>query len=1017
MNLRALRYRLALDLGTTSIGWAMLRLNRDDRPVAIIRAGVRIFGDGRSPKDGSSLAVTRRTARGMRRNRDRKLKRKAKLMQALIDLGFFPKDEPSRKALDRLDPYALRAKGLDHALSLAEFARAIFHLNQRRGFKSNRKTDKKDNEAGALKTAIKFLRESLKQENARTVGEWLARRHENRAPVRARYRENRIVTPTGKSKIEKSYDLYIDRAMVEHEFDEIWAKQREFDPTAFADDARETLKSILFHQRPLKPVKPGRCTFLPEEERAPLALPSTQQFRIYQELNNLAILLPDGREQPLSLEQRNLLAAELNRNSHRTFTQIAKLLRLGGRADFNLSDEKRDRLKGNLTTAILVDDDMFGSKWHEYSLTRQDEIVVKLVQEEDDAALLRWLKEEFQFDEPHAERIANVGLPEGYGSLSRKALARILPELMRDVVTYNVAVQAAGFEHHSMLSYAQQTGEIMPELPYYGEPLQRHIGFGTGDPKDIPEKRFGRIANPTVHIGLNQVRKVVNALIKRYGNPDEVIIEVTRELKQSRDKKNEIQREQAGRQKQNDAWRLEIKAITGFDASALDLQKMRLWTELNISDASSRKCPYTGEQIGLSMLFSDSVEIEHILPFSRTLDDSLNNKTVSLRRANRDKGNRTPYEAFANSPDGYDYNSILQRASTMPREKAKRFAADGYQRWLREDKDFLARALTDTAYLSRIAREYLSLVCPPHKVRAIPGRLTALLRAKFGLNDILGLRGEKNRNDHRHHAVDACVIGVTDQGMLQAVARANASAREQQLNRLVDNMPEPFPNYREHAARAVKNIVVSHRPDHNHEGRLHNETAYGLLANGMVAYTKNIDGKRVREPEKLSVIEFAEPKAVHRHGTLSDGSPKPYKGYKGDSNYCIEIVRNEKGKWEGEVITTFEAYQIVRKHGIAGLRDARSSASGRPLVMRLMIDDCLRLSIEGQKRVMRIATLSGNGQVFLADVHESNVDARNRDKGDEFGYISKMAGSLKSANARLVSVNAIGDVITSSAKD
>ncbi len=644
------------------------------------------------------------------------------------------------------------------------------------------------------------------------------------------------------------------------------------------------------------------------------------------------------------------------------------------------------------------------------SISRQDEITHWLVKEENETVLIDWLATNFQLSENKAEQIANVSLPEGYGSLSKKALDRILPELQREVVTYDKAVLAAGFDHHSMLSHALQTGEVMEALPYYGEPLQRHVGFAdpNAKPDDPPEKRFGRIANPTVHIGLNELRKVVNALIKKYGHPSEVIVEVTRELKQSKAKRDEIQKEQSANQKQNERWRAEIKEITGFEASLLDLQKMKLWTELNFSDASNRRCPYTGEQINLTRLFSGEVEIEHILPFSKTLDDSLNNKTVSMRRANRDKGNRTPFEAFGNSPPGYSFAEILERAGTMPLAKRKRFAPDGYEKWLKEDKDFLARALTDTAYLSRIAREYLSLICPPNKVRAIPGRMTAMLRGKFGLNDILGLTGEKNRNDHRHHAVDACVIGVTDQGLLQRFARASASAREQQLNRLVQSMPEPFPNFRSHVARAVERIVVSHRPDHNHEGRLHNETAYGLLGDGMVAYTKRIEGKRVREAEKLSVIEFAEPKANHRHGTLPDGTPRPYKGYKGDSNYCIEIVRNEKGKWEGEVISTFQAYQIAREQGTTGLRNSKISASGKRLVMRLLINDTLRLKLNGTDQTMRVVSINSAGRLSLAGHLEANVDARNREDNSGFRYTYKQAGSLFDTCARKVTVSPIG---------
>ena len=157
--LSRMRFRLALDLGTTSIGWCLIRLNDDSAPCAVIRAGSRIFSDGRNPKDGSSLAVTRRQARAMRRRRDRLLKRKARLMAALVGLGFWPSLEGERKLMVALDPYQLRRDGLDKPLTPAQFGRAIFHLNQRRGFQSNRKTDKKDNDSGLLKSAIRKLRD------------------------------------------------------------------------------------------------------------------------------------------------------------------------------------------------------------------------------------------------------------------------------------------------------------------------------------------------------------------------------------------------------------------------------------------------------------------------------------------------------------------------------------------------------------------------------------------------------------------------------------------------------------------------------------------------------------------------------------------------------------------------------------------------------------------------------------------------------------------------------------------
>ena len=998
-------YRLALDLGAASLGWCLVRLNELAEPIAIIRAGVRIFSDGRNPKDGTSLAVTRRLARQMRRRRDRLLKRKAKLADALVRHGFLPADLFARKTYEALDPYELRVKGLDHRLTPGEFGRAVFHLNQRRGFKSNRKTDRKDSESGLLKKAVRALHENLRAEGSRTVGEWLAHRHRQRQSVRARLR--------GSSVKDKAYDLYIDRGLIEQEFDALWAKQAEIDPERYPDQVRDELKGILLHQRPLRPVKPGRCTLLPELERAPLALPSVQRFRIYQEVNNLRVLDAGMVEQPLTRAQRDSIVELLEAKRKVTFEGMARKLKLGGTASFNLQDAKREDLKGNATSAELSRDELVGAGWHTLSPEKQDEVVDRLLHEEDEQALVRWLQSELGVDEARAEKIASARLPDGYGNLSREAIARLLPELGRDVVSYAEAAVRAGF-HHSALSHAEQTGEVMNALPYYGEYLQRHVGFGTGNPEDPAEKRYGRIANPTVHIGLNQVRVVVNALLQRYGSPAEVVIEVARELKQNLERRREIEREQSERQRQNERWVAELTDSAGpalEKVSALDLQKMRLWTELNPKDAADRRCPYTGEQISLARLFSDEIEVDHILPFSRTLDDSLNNRTVGLRRANRDKGNRTPWEAFgAQSVPGYDYDAIVERAKAMPRAKAKRFAADGYQQWLRDDKDFLARALNDTAYLSRVAKEYLSLVCPPNRVRAIPGRLTALLRAKFGLNDVLGVRGEKNRNDHRHHVVDAAVIGVTDQGLLQRVSQASASAKSNHTARLIDEMPLPWPTYREHVVRAVSAIVVSHRPDHGYEGKLHNETAYGLVGDGLVAHHAVEDGKRVQKVERLSVIPITEPSASARHGTLPDGSPRPYKGYKGDSNYCIEIVREADGKWMDDVISTFEAYQVVRRNGVGRLRDRERGVRGKPLVMRLLINDYVRLELEGRLTIMRVAKISGNGQVFMCEHHEANVDERNRDKADSFGYVSKKAGTFRKSNARRVTVSPIGEV-------
>ncbi len=1030
-----MKYRLSLDLGTTSLGWAMLALDHREppQPKAIIKAGVRIFGTGifgagRNPKDGSSLAVTRRNARAMRRRRDRLLKRKSRMTAMLLKYGFFPQDEAARKALELLNPYELRAKGLDQALKPEEFARALFHINQRRGFKSNRKTDKKDNDSGALKQAIIGLRAQLDKQGAggkaRTVGELLWRRFNSGDGVRARYKEERIAKDDGKTRIEKSYSLYVDRAMVEAEFDALWAKQNADNPTHFHELARDDLKDALLHQRPLKPVKAGRCTLLPEEERAPLALPSTQRARILQEVNHLRILREGLQQESLTLQQRNNLVQALEVSPKRTFTQIKTLLGLSGSVQFNFEDPKRQEFKGNATTSILSERECFGSAWAKFSEAKQDEIVWQLVTEESESALVRWLVDNTGVDEHLAEHLAQVSLPEGYGSLSLKALQRIIPALREDVIPYSEAVVRAGFDHHSQLN-PSSTGEILPSLPYYGDPLRRFVAFGTGSPNDPPEKQFGKIANPTVHVGLNQVRTVVNALIKRHGHPAQVIVEVARELKQSKEQREDTTKKQAENQNRNQRIRTEIAAAKGISEHRVhraDIEKWILWEELSFN-VVDRHCPYSGQQISAGLLLSEAVEIEHILPFQQTLDDSLNNKTVAMRDANRIKKNRTPWEAREDfAAKGWDYDGILRRAERMPRNKRYRFAQDGYAQWLKNDKDFLARALNDTRYLSRVAREYLSLICP-HGTWVIPGQMTAMLRAKFGLNNILGLTGEKNRNDHRHHAVDACVIGATDRGMLKKFADANKMARLTEESRLVAEMPLPWDTYRAHCDRAVNAIWVSHKPDHGYEAEMFDQTIYN--ANG---FSRSAAKMRTVIPFQARHNSPAETRHLDQKG-----QPKAYKGLVSNSNYCIEICQ-EKGRWLGEVVATYQAYQKTQPFkndkvaAFKALRHPKLALSGKPLVMRLSIDDVIRAEIDGALQTLRVLKINSSGSITFIKLNETNIPARytaqlaarkllaegkafdEQALKDNFFQKSIAASSLKDSKARRVSISPIGEL-------
>lgn len=886
---RSRPWRLGLDVGTNSIGWCAFDLKKGDdgrqHPAGIRRMGVRIFTDGRDPQSGASLAQERRGPRGARRRRDRYLDRRADLLKALIHHGLMPADPGSRKQLEALDPWRLRSEGLDRALSLHEVGRVVFHLNQRRGFKSNRRADRSRDEKEAkdaqdMKAAAKKLDAAIGpgHDNARTLGEYLYKKyrasHDGNdwkplTPAKADAVRARPTTVKGRN----TYEFYPLRSMIEAEFDVLWSTQSDHHRELTAE-AHDEIRDIVFYQRPLRPVDPGPCMLDAEEDldkrdrRAPLALPIQQDFRILQELANLEFFHktnPSVRRR-LTLAERDALFAALKRSEKVTFKRIRILLKIDDIWSFNLESEKRDHLKGDAVAVRLGKEGAFGKRWLDGlgDVERQN-IVLKLLDEEDPGELSRIGTEIWNLTPGEAETVADTPLPAGYGSLGLKALSRIVPILRERAdkdggpIRYAEAVTAADYKRHSDF----RDGELLDELPYYGEVVRRYTAPVRSESAPAWEREFGRLANPTVHIGLNQLRKLVNAVAEKYGPPEEIVVELARDLKRTQEQREAIQKQQGENQKKNDLRRELLddmqKSQPGWKPPRDAMLRLRLWEELDASNVASRCCLYTGKPISRRMLFSDEVEVEHILPFTLSLDDSPANLTVSLRAANRVKENRTPFDAFGHSPVGYDWDAIMLRVSALPRNKQWRFRQDAIElvrdRIARENarlegtlpKDalddiektggFLARQLVDTAYLARVTRQYLWKICDPDKTWVIPGQMTALLRRKWGLNGLLGDHNKKNRADHRHHAIDAYVVGLTDRSMLQGIQAAHGTNRE----RIIDDMPDPWDGYREELKAALDRIVVSHRPDHGIDpkangashvstsGRLHEETAYGLV--------------------------------------------------------------------------------------------------------------------------------------------------------------------------------------------
>lgn len=848
-------YRLGLDLGTNSIGWAMMDLDPTGRPVAIRRMGSRIFSDGRDPKSGQSLAISRTSVRGQRTRRDRAKRRRDALILTLRQSGLLPQDVETARNLATHDPYELRARAATKPIDAFLLGRALMHLAKRRGFQSNRRTPAKDAE-GNTKEAMKRLHVLL---DGQTLGQFL--HGQISRGLGARFRPS----PESAGKPKKDFPLYPERAMYRTEFAAIRSIQEPHHKAKVSSAEWDRISHLIFHQRDLKVPERGKCRFMPGESRASIALPSFQQFRLLSDANHLGYRTdPFGPVQSLDANQRATVLSLTRTQKTVGFPKLRTKLKLDDAVRFNLESDKRDKLQGDAVAALFSGKNLFGTRWHSMELEDRDAVVVAVL-DLDDHEALRHVGEKHGLAGSSLEVFCQLtpdDLPKGTARFSAPALRRLVPQLEKGL-KYNQAVEACGWSH----TITPEDGSAA-KLPYYGKAMPDSVVPSPKSKGKVEEEyQHGRFPNPTVHIALNQLRQVVNALIVRYGKPAEINLEIARDLKMSASQREELLKEQAKNTKANDrrnAFIDEINADHGtkFEKNYQNRLRLRLWEEL-ADDVNCRCCPYTGQRITPAKLFSDEIEIDHILPFGATCDDSPANKVLCLRSANRDKRKRSPHEAFGHSPAGYDYDSILGRALLLPGNKRWRFQADAMERF-RDDNKFQARQLVDTQHLGRAAHRYLSCIALPNRIRVSPGRITALLRHHWGLNTLIASddapdRIGKNRADHRHHAIDALVVSLLDHRLLKFIRDANAA---EDLDGI--EVPPPWDRFRVDAATQVDRITVSHRPDHNPAGSLHEATFYGSV------------GQERRRPEQQWEIDN-EFDLVYRVGieTLSEENIDP----------------------------------------------------------------------------------------------------------------------------------------------
>lgn len=872
---------LGLDLGTNSIGWALI----DENSNKILGMGSRIFPEGvENLGDGDneiSKNATRSDARGSRRQFYRRRMRKRLLIRELSINKMCPltiegyrkwrdtKEFPTRELKDwfALNPYELRSKSLTEEITLIELGRIFYHMIQRRGFQSNSRSA--GNDEGAIfsgkddKIGIDATRESIAE--SKTLGRYL----------------NSIVPKDNepfKDGRERVRNRYTTRQMYIDEFEAIWGHQKKYH-SVLTDELKQKLggrkkeegyteDGIIFHQRALRSQKHlvGNCTFEPKKTKCPISAIPFEEFRVWQWVNTI-----ECNGSKITNEEREAIANFLFSKEKSNFKAIRKAIKKQG-SDFKFNYKDDDKIVGTYTISNLSNKKFFGQLWWNFTDKQKEDIWHILYSFEDKSNLKAYAISKWNFTEEQADKISKFNLKDGYSSLSRKAINNILP-FLKEGYSYDIAVAMGGVKNAMEGEDISDIKDVLDSMydivrqnlrGGYIEHLKEHLKESKGftdkqlaklyhhsasiEAEQIldrlpinPEadKQIQSIRNPIVITALFELRKVVNEIIDTYGKPDCIKVELARDLKQSKTGRNKQRSEQKRLEKVNDKIIAKLHNLNQV-ISHENILKYKLWEECQ------HTCPFTGKEISVSKLFSGEVQIEHIHPWSRSLNDSFMNKTLCYADENRAKGDKTPYEFYTTKGEA-KWEEVKTRVLSLfydSKDFPNRYQK--YKRFISKklDADFISRQLNDTRYISKEAKNYLAQICK--EVQVAPGQSTANLRQKWGLNNVLNLEGDsKNRDDHRHHAVDALVMACTKRSYLQELSKWNRYRRSYDLK----EFPMPWEGFREDAEAAVGNILVSHKRRKNiitlrrnktkidgkvvwnkgfaARGQLHKETVYG----------------------------------------------------------------------------------------------------------------------------------------------------------------------------------------------
>ena len=812
-------YILGLDIGISSVGWGLLEQDANNNPYKIIDVGSRIFTPGEVEKTGDSRAKERREKRGARRISRRREFRLDRVRNLLYENGYLKgninsnivseKNEELSIIFDNMinnyykeknsNPYKLKVEALDRKLTNEELSIILVHYAKKRGYKSNRE-EASDNDSGKVLSAIKENEKIMNENNYRTISEMY---------IKDEKFKNKIKNSPGDYKISVTNEMYLK------EINMVLNSQIKFG--LITDDFKNQYLEIYNSRRSyakgpggnspyggdLIERMTGKCNF-DGKPRAPKRAPSSELYVSLTKLVNLKYKKEDNEYTRLTNEEIKEIIEKAKDKKIITYKDLAK--ELDGNIEFkDLSLSKKEygkvieELKKklniskeesiNISNLNSNDRELFNTLYNEKLLSKTL-IELKGYHALKDSIIKAYSNDIWKKFKDNIELLDELALYCTNYKINEDILNKIkesenIENIFEDIHFIELL---PNFKDHLMLStdLIKKLIPLMLEGNTYDKAMNI-LGYNHSDINGDKEKKDllvpiyvdDTITNQRVIRSLTQTRKVINSIIKKYGMPKIINIETARELAKSRKERNEIAKNNVEKQTENEKIKNQLVELGLFVStdkiSSTDLLKYKLWKEQN------EFCGYSMKKISIEDLFGNNiVQIDHILPYSRTYNDNYLNKTLVYTKENQEKGNRTPYEWFGKTQKWDEYEAYINNLTISQKKKdnylLKKLDFD-------TEREMRDQNLNDTKYISKELSSLIKAYLNVEKVNMYPGAITSKLRARWGFNRLthsyisktyrlpedMKKDINKDRDNHLHHAMDALVIASITPSLQQKI--------------------------------------------------------------------------------------------------------------------------------------------------------------------------------------------------------------------------------------------------------